>query len=495
MSALMRTAGGRTAAFLVASAVGMLGVVVVAALLIGQGMARTTRSDAHTRAASGVDLLVTVGKNLPDLTRPQIDGGLSPAAARQLDDAVARGQHEGLLSNLVVWDRTGLIVYSSLARSEGTRPAKDNELIAALAGRSVTRVNARDLDPTSGKRTGVLAAVEPLRDTRGGVYGAMQVGLPLKPIEAAAARAQQRTMRAVIGGAALVWLLLTPLWIRLARSQAGDWIPGRRRTLRACRHALDRGEIELVYQPQIHPGTRHVHGVEALVRWRRHGRLVGPHEFLPAVESSALMTRLTDRVLDLSLAQQAAWRAAGIVIRTSVNLSSTDLADKALAQRIADKLDRQGVMGHQLTVEVTETAILEDTEQARLVLTTLDHMGIDIAIDDFGTGHASISRLHGLPVTEVKIDRSFVSDTQQRSRTYLAAMVAFGRSLGLRVVAEGVEDTETLALLHTLNCDLAQGYLISRPLEAAPMTTWLTTADTAPAPHPGAPRPQTAGKR
>jgi hypothetical protein len=101
------------------------------------------------------------------------------------------------------------------------------------------------------------------------------------------------------------------------------------------------------------------------------------------------------------------------------------------------------------------------------------------ALVDFGTGHASISRLHGLPVTEVKIDRSFVSDTQQRSRTYLAAIVAFGRSLGLRVVAEGVEDAETLAILTTLHCDLAQGYLISRPLEAPAMTRWLSGAHAA----------------
>lgn len=171
----------------------------------------------------------------------------------------------------------------------------------------------------------------------------------------------------------------------------------------------------------------------------------------------------------------------------SVNLSPTDLADKTLPQRIAVKLDQHRVMGQHLTVEVTETAILEDTEQARQVLTALDQMGIDIAVDDFGTGHASISRLHGLPVSEVKIDRSFVSDTQEHSRTYLSAMVGFGRNLGLRVVAEGVEDAETLAILTTLNCDLAQGYLISRPLEPAAMTLWLTTATPPPPPtSPGA---------
>jgi predicted signal transduction protein with EAL and GGDEF domain len=134
--------------------------------------------------------------------------------------------------------------------------------------------------------------------------------------------------------------------------------------------------------------------------------------------------------------------------------------------------------GDCLTVEVTETAILEDVEQARMVLSAIDQMGIDISVDDFGTGHASISRLHALPVSEVKIDRSFVSGTGARSRSYLAAIVAFGRNLDLRVVAEGVEDDDTLTFLSTLDCDVAQGYLISRPLDADAMTRWITTART-----------------
>jgi EAL domain-containing protein (putative c-di-GMP-specific phosphodiesterase class I) len=480
----MKTERARTRTFLAAGTVGMLIVIVAAGLLVAQSRADNTRSDAHVRASHGVDLLVTIGAHLPALTRAEIAAGLSPTAARQLDDAVARGQKESLLANLVIWDRTGLIIYSSLAASEGTSPPKEPELIAALAGRSTTRAHPRELDPTSGKPTGVLDAFEPLNDRRAGVYGAMEAGLPLKPIEAAAVRSEHRSMLVIIGAATLVWLLLMPLWIRLARSQANDWIPGSRKTLRAFRRALDRDEIELVYQPQIEPGSRCVVGVEALVRWRRNGALIGPDRFLPAVESSAMMTPLTDRVLDLALAQLARWRGAGIAIRLSVNLSPTDLADNALPQRIATKLERHGVMGQSLTVEVTETAILEDTEHASLVLTALDHMGIDIAVDDFGTGHASISRLHGLPVTEVKIDRSFVSDTQPRARTYLAAMVAFGRSLGLRVVAEGVEDAETLTILTTLNCDLAQGYLISRPLEPAAMTLWLITDDSSPAEAP-----------
>jgi EAL domain-containing protein (putative c-di-GMP-specific phosphodiesterase class I) len=423
-----------------------------------------------------VDLLVTIGVAIPDLSERAIAGGLSPSAVRRLDDALVRGQRRDLLADLVIGEHTGRIVYSGLDSAAGTRPRREPELAAALSGRSVTRTHASELDPISGTHSGVLDGFKPLVDKTGRVYGAMEVSLPLKRIEAVAGRVQRRTTAFLLGGAALVWLLLMPLLVRLARSQAKDWVPGRHRIRRAFRRALARGEIELVYQPQIDLRTRRVDGVEALVRWRRKGALVGPDHFLAAVEPTALMARLTDRVLDLALAQVAGWRRAGLVVRVAVNLSPTDLADKTLPLRIAEKLKHHGVMGPGLTLEVTETAILEDAEQARLVLAVLDQMGIDIAVDDFGTGHSSISRLHGLPVSEVKIDRSFVSDTEERSRIYMAAMVSFGRGLGLRVVAEGVEDPETLAVLTTLECDLAQGYLISAPLEAAAMTVWLTEA-------------------
>jgi EAL domain-containing protein (putative c-di-GMP-specific phosphodiesterase class I) len=483
MSGLMRTVRARTRTFLAAGTVGVFVVIGVVAYLVGAGTAGVTRTDSDLRAARGVDLLVTVGPFMPDLTRSAITGGLSLAAASELDGALARAQHEGLLANLVVWDRSGRIVYSGVASSEGTRPPEAAELVAALAGHTVTRTHPRELEPSSGEPTGVLDAFQPLTDKRGRIYGAVEASLSLKSIDAAAGRSRDRSILFVIGGGVLIWLLLLPLWVRLARSQASDWVPGRRRTLAGVRTALDRGEIELVYQAQIDPASRRVYGVEALVRWRHNGQLLAPDRFLEAVESSPLMRRVTDRVLDLALAQLANWRRAAIVTRVSVNLSATDLADQSLPQRIAARLQRHGVAGQSVTVEVTETAILEDPPRAHLVLGALKRMGIDVALDDFGTGHASISRLHEFPVfSEVKIDRSFVSDTQQRSRTYLTAIIAFVRSLGLRVVAEGVEDAETLILLSTVNCDLAQGYYISRPLEPAAMTHWLTTAQPIPPP-------------
>lgn len=476
MTGLMRTPRARTGAFMAASATVIVVLVGAIALLVGQGLAGAAKAQAGQQAAHAVDLLGTVGASFPNLTPAVVANGLSPAAAGQLDRVASRVQHDGLLASIEIWNRSGLVVYSTVAAAEGTRPPEPADLVAALAGRPVTQMHSHGFDASPGGRTGVVDAVVPLTSDHGVVYGALEVSLPLKAVDMAAGRVQRRGVLFVVGGAALLCLLALPLWLRLARSQANDWIPGRRRTLRAFRAALDQGAVELVYQPQIAPDSRRVEGVEALVRLRRNGKLVSPDDFLPAVESSGLMSRLTDRILDLALAQLASWQRDDIAVRVSVNLSATDLADSTLPRRIAGKLNLHGVAGHDLTVEVTETAILQDVDQAGVVLDALDQMGIDIALDDFGTGYASISRLHQLPVfSELKIDRSFVSDTRTRSLAYLGAMVAFGGSLGLRVVAEGVQDDRTLKHLAGMGCDLAQGYVISRPLEPAAMSRWLLT--------------------
>lgn len=473
----MGTVPARRRTFLVVSSVTLLLLCVLTAVLVARSTADGAEVDARHRASAAAELLVGVGAQLPRLDRHDVAFGLSPETARRLDAVIERSKPEAGLAELVVLGLGGRVLYTSVDESEGARPPMDPEETAALAGRSATRTKPHELDPASGKPTGVIESVTPLIDSTGEVYGAISARISLEPIKVSAARSGRRVGIFVLAGGVLVWLLMMPLLIRLAKVQAGAWIPGRRRLLRAFAVALDHDEIELVYQPQIRTADRRVDGVEALVRWRRGGRLIGPDAFLPIVETSPLMSRLTDRVLDLGLAQLSRWRAAGIVLRMSINLSATDISDDKLPQRLASKLSEHGVMGQSLTVEVTETALFDDADQAQRVLTTIDQMGVDLAIDDFGTGHASIARLHGLPICEVKIDRSFVSDAGERSRSYLTAMIGFADAVGLRIVAEGVEDAETLAILTTLGCGLAQGYHVSRPLEPAAMTHWLTTAD------------------
>lgn len=440
---------------------------------VGRGLDAQANQDANLRARSDVALLVTVGSKIPAFTPGRLSRGLTHAESRSLDRAVLRAQRAGLLANLYVWDRTGRIVYGPVESREGTRPRLEPDVVQALGGRRVTREHPREFDDSARRRSGVLDAFVPLRDDAGRVYGAVESSLPLAPIRADSARIRQRMAFTLVGAALLLWLLALPVVIRVARSWAAQWSPGRRRRLSAFKRALARREIEMVYQPQVDPAGGRVHAIEALVRWRSRGSLLAPAAFLPEIESSPLMARLTDRALELALAELRRCEAAGHRIRrVSVNCSATDLADPTFPARLTEALARSGVAGARLTLELTETAILNDPTGASELFTAITALGVEIAIDDFGTGHASIARLHGLPVSEVKIDRSFMT-ADDRSRTYVSAIIGFARSLGLRVVAEGVEDEATMALLRDRECDLAQGFHVARPMESADLAGWL----------------------
>ncbi len=237
--------------------------------------------------------------------------------------------------------------------------------------------------------------------------------------------------------------------------------------------ALANQELELHYQPLVDARTGAVVGAEALLRWSRDGTFMAPDRFLPAVERSELMAPLTDYVLDRALAQAAGWRAAGHPIDISVNLATANLGESDLPARVIDALTRHQIPPAALTLEITETAAVEDSVVADEVLGTLDAAGVGLSVDDFGTGHSSIVRLARFPIREVKIDRSFVREMHTEKRPIVAATIALVHALGLRVVAEGIEDEATLLALRDLGCDLAQGYHLSRPLAPAVFAEWL----------------------
>ncbi|MCW2966903.1 MAG: diguanylate cyclase protein [Solirubrobacteraceae bacterium] len=462
----------RTRKFVLASTLAVLAAIVAGALVLGSGLERFASSTADQRAQSAVDLLVTIGPRLPRLTPAGLDRGLSRQQGASLDKVVAEGQRTGGLSDLTIWNRHGVVLYSASSALEGTRPPLEPEVRAALAGHPLARRHPGEVDLTSGRRTGVLDSFDSLRDEQGHVFGAVEVSLPLKPIAAGASRVKWRLGLLLGGGALVLWLLAMPLVIRAARVAAVEWIPGRRRLLRAFDRALTQGRVEMVYQPQVNPVDGGVHAAEALVRWRRDGSLLAPDTFLPVIENSPLMGRLTDRVLALALAEAGRCDDEGHSLRMSINCSARDLNDPDLALRIEEALERAALTGDRLTLEVTETALADDPEGARLVLDAIAGLGVEIAIDDFGTGHASISRLRDLPVSEVKIDRSFMG-SDDSSRAYVEAITSFGRALGMRVVGEGVEDQETMNLLALSGCDLAQGYFVSRPMSGAELRIWL----------------------
>jgi EAL domain-containing protein (putative c-di-GMP-specific phosphodiesterase class I) len=222
--------------------------------------------------------------------------------------------------------------------------------------------------------------------------------------------------------------------------------------------------------------TGEVHGVEALVRWDHPMRgLVGPNDFIDVVENFGLMPALTRSVLNQALDQVAAWATQGRELTVAVNLSASALSDATLFGQVTSMLADKGVPPHRLQLELTEEFLMSDIERARETLTRLRQEGIEISIDDFGTGYSSLSYLRDLPIDELKLDRSFVLSMSDdpRATALVAAAIALAHSLGLRMVAEGVETECAYDQLKRLGCELAQGYFMSRPVPPVELELWL----------------------
>lgn len=246
--------------------------------------------------------------------------------------------------------------------------------------------------------------------------------------------------------------------------------------LNDLRDALDRDALAVHFQPKSDIVTETIVGAEALVRWIHpvHG-FVSPEEFVGLAEHAGLVGRLTKFVLDEALRQCRLWHEQGLPIRVSVNLSARSLRDFDLVAQVADALDRAGVEPRMLTLEVTETEIVSDSVAAMAILEGLRTLGVSISIDDFGTGYSSLAYLARLPADEVKIDKSFVIGlpNDEVSQAIVRAVVELSARVGMRTVAEGVEDAQTLQLLEELGVETAQGYYISRPIPAESFAMWL----------------------
>jgi diguanylate cyclase (GGDEF)-like protein len=234
-------------------------------------------------------------------------------------------------------------------------------------------------------------------------------------------------------------------------------------------------EIIVYFQPQLKAATGAVVGAEALVRWA-HPRLgiLSPDKFVELAEDNGLMPSLTARVMRVATAQAAVWRAAGHHLRISVNLSATCLSDPTLLPLINEVLSC-GLRAEDLVLEVTETSLMTNPAQSLAAMKRLAERGVGVSIDDYGTGYSSLSYLNDLPATELKIDRCFTARTvgEPRTAAIVAGTVELAHRLGIRIVAEGVEDAETLDAMRSLGCDETQGYLHSRPLPASAFLEWL----------------------
>jgi diguanylate cyclase (GGDEF)-like protein len=243
------------------------------------------------------------------------------------------------------------------------------------------------------------------------------------------------------------------------------------------RHAIDHGGLVLHYQPQVALSTHTLAGVEALVRWQHplHG-LIYPDEFIPLAEHTGLITALTTVVLDTALGQCRVWLDQGRRIGVAVNISVRGLIDSAFPDEVAAVLAATNVPASLLTLELTEGSVMTDPSRTLPVLQALHELGVELSIDDFGTGYSSLAYLSQLPVDEVKIDKSFVMQmgSDASSCTIVHAVVDLGRNLGLRVVAEGVEDEASREALTQMGCAVGQGYLFSRPVSAEALQAWLS---------------------
>jgi diguanylate cyclase len=251
--------------------------------------------------------------------------------------------------------------------------------------------------------------------------------------------------------------------------------PHRLALLGDLRRALQNDELILHYQPKVGVGTDDVSGVEALVRWHHPARgMVPPDSFIPVAENTGLIMPLTLRTLELAIGQARVWSDVGTPVQVAVNLSPRCLLEVTFPTMVHDLLRRHGLPAELLRLELTETTIMADPARALGVLSQLKALGISLSIDDFGTGYSSMSYLKRLPVDELKIDRSFVMEmlADRDDAILVRSSIDLGHNLGMSVVAEGVEDEDTLGVLRELGCDVVQGYHLGRPMAAEALTDW-----------------------
>jgi len=257
--------------------------------------------------------------------------------------------------------------------------------------------------------------------------------------------------------------------IEVYAAERDQYSPRRLALVGALRAAIEQRELTVVYQPKVELASGQMVGVEALVRWHHpeHGP-VPPDEFIPIAESTALIQPLGQFVLETALNQARRWQDAGLCLHVAVNLSVRNLLEPTLVDRVAELLRRSGITPSTLTLEITESGVMTDPEAAIAVLWGLRRIGVRLSVDDFGTGYSSLAYLKRLPVDEVKLDKSFVLNmtADKHDAAIVRSTIELAHNLGLQLVAEGIEDQETLELLAALGCDLAQGYHLARPMQA-----------------------------
>ncbi|MEE4244902.1 MAG: EAL domain-containing response regulator [Kangiellaceae bacterium] len=239
--------------------------------------------------------------------------------------------------------------------------------------------------------------------------------------------------------------------------------------------AIEQDQLVLFYQPQKLVSEDSVISCEALVRWHHpdHG-LIFPGDFIELAEQTGLIDKLTESVISIAVKQLIEWQTHNIPVRISINISPQNIVSLNFPEQLKERLDSHKIDPSMLILEVTETALMSELTQSLDILTRLRLKGFKLSIDDFGTGFSSLSQLHKIPFTELKIDRSFVNKMafDEESKAIVETCIMLGHKLKMTVVAEGVEDNKTYDLLQQLGCDIAQGFYIARPLPVDEFEHW-----------------------
>lgn len=425
--------------------------------------------EAHILHQAGHDLVTGLPNRMATeaAIQRELDGGPGARAALLM---VGLGRLPEIITTM------GHMVSDRLMRDAGQRVG------AAAAGAMLARATDSEFSvflPAATRADAVGAALrihevlsEPYLEADLTLDLAPAVGIALSPQHGAEASALLR--RAEV---ALIGAMDTEEPIGVYDPATDPHRPERLSLMGDLRQALDQGSgIALVYQPKLHLASGRVDGAEGLVRWQ-HPTVgpMAPDAFIALAEETGNIRRLTRWALDAGIEQAARWQALGEDIQVAINVSARDLDDIDLPRRVAGLLAAHGVSPQRIVLEITESAIMGKPDTAIAVLRRLVEHGIDLAIDDFGVGQSSFAYLRRLPVRELKIDRTFVSQLGQRSddQAIVRSIVELGQQLGYRVTAEGVDDPLALDYLRKVGCDHAQGYLIARPMSPEAFNAFL----------------------
>ncbi len=458
-----RVRPGFLLSFSVAGLIAVALVAVVVSRIIGQSV----RTDQLTNATSQVNLLAAAS------LAPHVSGAkhLSVAQINSLDQVTLAARRAAAVSQITIWDRRGLVLYSTDHRLIGKIANRPAGVLPAISGQTTTMVDKS----AAGQSIDVATPIYGRRQTPTAVA---QVLLPYGPVAQAISTRTHRIDYILVGAALLFYALLWPLLLRASKAVHTQADPRRRALINELANGIKRDELLLHYQPTVDLTEGRVLTVEALLRWQHPKRgLLAPSDFLPTVTDYALNSKLALHVVDIALRDCTEWRNRGIDAGVNVNLSVANVLDATLPDEIGKMLAICGIPPSALGLEVTETAIVADENKAAGMLKALDGMGVRIAIDNFGTGHSSLACLRDLPVSELKIDREFVVGLRMRPRdkAIVRLITVLAHGLDVKVIAEGVEDEETVNELAALEVDMAQGYYFSRPLPLADLVAWFET--------------------